>query len=83
VASVGETRCATSDPTAKMLANRVGQPVAERVERRAEAEGNAGHQNTRRAQDRIRVSILDDPCAQPLLHARSFPSQKQIAADTD
>jgi RNA-directed DNA polymerase len=41
---------------AKKLANKAGQPVTERVERRAEAEGNAGQQNTRRAQDRISVS---------------------------
>ncbi len=41
---------------AKKLANKVGQPVAERVERRVEAEGNADQQNTRRAQDRISVS---------------------------
>ncbi len=41
---------------AKKLANKVGQPIAERVERRAEAEGNADQQNTRRAQDRISVS---------------------------
>ena len=42
---------------AKKLANKVGHPVAERVERRAEAEGIAGQQNTRRAQDRISVSL--------------------------
>src|ERR1039457_5793704 len=41
---------------AKKLANKTGQPVAEQVERRAGAEGNADQQNTRRAQDRISVS---------------------------
>ena len=41
---------------AKKHANKTGQPVAERVERRAEAKGNADQQNTRRAQDRISVS---------------------------
>ena len=40
----------------KKLANKAGQPVAERVERRAEAEGNADQQSTCRAQDRISVS---------------------------
>jgi RNA-directed DNA polymerase len=41
---------------AKKPANKVGQPAAERVERRAEAEGNAGQPRTRRAQDRASVS---------------------------
>src|ERR1039458_2638345 len=41
---------------AKKLANKAEQPVAEQVERRSEAEGNADQQNTRRAQDRISVS---------------------------
>src|SRR5919106_2095444 len=36
--------------------NKAGQPVAEPVERRAETEGNAGQQRTRRAQDRESVS---------------------------
>jgi RNA-directed DNA polymerase len=40
----------------KKHANKAGQPVAERVERRAEAKGNADQQSTRRAQDRISVS---------------------------
>jgi RNA-directed DNA polymerase len=37
-------------------ANNAGQPAAERVERRAGTEGNAGQQSTRRAQDRESVS---------------------------
>jgi hypothetical protein len=37
-------------------ANKSGQPDAERVEPRARAEGNAGQQRTRRAQDRASVS---------------------------
>ena len=41
---------------AKKLANKAGHPVAERVEQRAGAEGNADQQNTCRAQDRISVS---------------------------
>src|SRR5580698_4605333 len=47
-----------SDPAivAKKPANNTGQPAAERVERRAGTEGNAGQQSTRRAQDRERVS---------------------------
>jgi retron-type reverse transcriptase len=36
--------------------NKAGQPAAELVERRAEAEGNAGRQSTRRAQHRESVS---------------------------
>ncbi|HEV2038969.1 MAG TPA: group II intron reverse transcriptase/maturase [Casimicrobiaceae bacterium] len=47
-----------SDPAIVALkpANKAGQPAAERVERRAGAEGNAGQHNTRRAQDRVSVS---------------------------
>jgi RNA-directed DNA polymerase len=47
-----------SDPAilAVKPANKAGQPAAERVERRAGAEGNAGQQSTRRAQDRASVS---------------------------
>ena len=47
-----------SDPAivARKPANNAGQPAAERVERRAGTEGNAGQQNTRRAQDRESVS---------------------------
>jgi len=37
-------------------ANKVGQPTAEPMEPRAEAEGNASQQRTRRAQDRESVS---------------------------
>jgi RNA-directed DNA polymerase len=36
--------------------NKVGQPVAKAVERRAETKGNAGQQSTCRAQDRESVS---------------------------
>ena len=47
-----------SDPAivAKKPVNNAGQPAAERVERRAGTEGNAGQQSTRRAQDRESVS---------------------------
>jgi RNA-directed DNA polymerase len=47
-----------SDPAivAKKPANKAGHPAAERVERRAGTEGNAGQQSTRRAQDRESVS---------------------------
>ena len=47
-----------SDPAivAKKPANNAGPPAAERVERRAGTEGNAGQQSTRRAQDRDSVS---------------------------
>jgi RNA-directed DNA polymerase len=47
-----------SDPAivAKKPTNKAGQPVAEPVERRAGAEGNAEQQSTRRAQDRESVS---------------------------
>ena len=36
--------------------NKAGQPVAEPVEQRAEAKGNASQQSTRRTQSRVRVS---------------------------
>jgi RNA-directed DNA polymerase len=40
--------------------NKAGRPVAEPADRRTEAEGNAGQQRTRRAQDRESVSqVLD------------------------
>jgi RNA-directed DNA polymerase len=47
-----------SDPAivARKPANKAGQPGAEWVERRAGAEGNAGQQSTRRAQERASVS---------------------------
>lgn len=41
---------------AKKLANKAGDPVAERVERRAGAKGNAGQPRTRRTQSRSSVS---------------------------
>ena len=47
-----------SDPAivARKPTNAAGRPAAEPVERRAGAEGNAGQQSTRRAQDRVSVS---------------------------
>jgi RNA-directed DNA polymerase len=47
-----------SDPTivAVKPTNKAGRPAAEPVERRAGAEGNAGQQSMRRAQDRASVS---------------------------
>jgi RNA-directed DNA polymerase len=47
-----------SDPVivARKPTNNAGRPAAEPVERRAGAEGNAGQQRTRRAQDRESVS---------------------------
>jgi RNA-directed DNA polymerase len=47
-----------SDSTivAKKPANKAGKPVAEQVEPRVEAKGNAGQQSTYRAQDRSSVS---------------------------
>ena len=45
---------------AEKSTNKAGQPAAEPMEPRAEAEGNAGQQRTRRAQDRESVSqVLD------------------------
>src|ERR1700688_224846 len=44
---------------ARKPANNAGQPAAERVERRAGTEGNAGQQSTRRAQYRESVSRTD------------------------
>jgi len=41
---------------AEKSTNKAGQPAAEPMEPRAEAEGNAGQQRTRRAQDRESVS---------------------------
>ena len=51
-----------SDPVivARKPTNKAGRPAAEPVERRTRAEGNAGQQRTRRAQDRESVSqVLD------------------------
>jgi RNA-directed DNA polymerase len=47
-----------SDPAivARKPTNKAGRPAAEPVERRAGAEGNAGQQRTRRAQNRASVS---------------------------
>jgi group II intron reverse transcriptase/maturase len=47
---------ASSDPTAKKLANKAGLPAAEQAEPRAGTEGNAEQQRTRRAQNRESVS---------------------------
>jgi RNA-directed DNA polymerase len=50
--------CEKSDPAivARKPTNKVEQSAAEMVERRAGAEGNAGRQSTRRAQNRVGVS---------------------------
>ena len=47
-----------SDPVVVVVkpTNKAGKPVAERVERRAGAEGNAGQRDTHRAQNRERVT---------------------------
>ena len=50
--------------------NKAGQPAAEPVERRAETEGNAGQQRTRRAQDRESVSQALDRIRQAARHRR-------------
>ncbi|HET9481850.1 MAG TPA: group II intron reverse transcriptase/maturase [Candidatus Polarisedimenticolia bacterium] len=50
--------------------NKAGRPVAEPVERRAETEGNAGQQRTRRAQDRASVSQALDRIRQAARHRR-------------
>jgi RNA-directed DNA polymerase len=50
--------------------NNAGRPVAEPVERRAETEGNAGQQRTRRAQDRASVSQALDRIRQAARHRR-------------
>jgi RNA-directed DNA polymerase len=47
---------ASSDPTARKLANNAGTPAAEQVEPRAGTKGNASQQSTRRAQDRESVT---------------------------
>jgi RNA-directed DNA polymerase len=47
---------ASSDPTAERPTNKAGQPAEEPEERRAETEGNAVQQSTRRAQNRESVS---------------------------
>jgi hypothetical protein len=54
--SLRRSRTAPRLLVAKKPANNAGQPAAERVERRAGTEGNAGQQSTRRAQDRESVS---------------------------
>ena len=50
--------------------NSAVRPVAEPVERRAETEGNAGQQRTRRAQDRASVSQALDRIRQAARHRR-------------
>jgi retron-type reverse transcriptase len=50
--------------------SKAGRPVAEPVERRAEAKGNAGQQRTRRAQDRESVSQALDRIRQAARHRR-------------
>ena len=54
-------------------ANKAGQLVAEQVERRAGAEGNAGQQRTCRAQDRESMSqALDRVRQAPAICCSSF-----------
>ena len=55
---------------ARKPTNNAGRPVAEPVERRAETEGNAGQQRTRRAQDRASVSQALDRIRQAARHRR-------------
>ena len=50
--------------------NNAGRPAAEPVERRAETEGNAGQQRTRRAQDRASVSQVLERIRQAARHRR-------------
>ena len=50
--------------------NNAGRPVAEPGERRAETEGNAGQQRTRRAQDRASVSQALERIRQAARHRR-------------
>ncbi|MBV9814644.1 MAG: group II intron reverse transcriptase/maturase [Alphaproteobacteria bacterium] len=57
-------------------ANKVGQPAAEPMEPRAEAEGNAGRQRTRRAQDRESVSQALDR----IRHAAKTRKKEQFTA---
>jgi RNA-directed DNA polymerase len=57
--------------------NKAGQPAAESVERRAEAEGNARQQSTRRAQDRESVSQALERIQQVVVkHPRWEPSAR-------
>ena len=62
---------------AKKPANNAGQPAAERVERRAGTEGNAGQQSTRRAQDRESVSQTLERVRQAANRASALPSNTQ------
>ena len=55
---------------ARKPTNNAGRPVAEPVERRAETEGNAGQQRTRRAQDRESVSQALERIRQAARHRR-------------
>lgn len=55
---------------AKKPTNKAGRPAAEPVERRAETEGNAGQQSTRRAQDRESVSQALDRIRHSARHRR-------------
>ena len=50
--------------------NKAGQPVAEPVERRAGAKGNANQQSTRRAQDRASVSQALERVRQAARHRK-------------
>ena len=61
-----------SDPAivARKPTNKAGQPAAEPVEPRAGAEGNAGRQSTRRAQNRASVSQALDRVRQAARHRK-------------
>jgi hypothetical protein len=65
-----------SDPAVVAVkpANNTGRPGAERVERRAGAEGNAERQSTRRAQNREGVSQMPNR-ARP-----AWPSSPEVGA---
>ena len=67
-----------SDPAivAVKPTNKAGRPAAEPVERRAEAEENAGQQHTRRAQDRESVSQALDRIRQVARQRKSNGSPR-------
>jgi hypothetical protein len=52
VASIRETRCATSDPTPAKLPNKAEGPAAEAMEGRGLAKGNSPERNVLRTQSR-------------------------------
>ena len=73
-----------SDPAivARKPANNAGQPAAERVERRAGTEGNAGQQSTRRAQDRESVSQALERVRQAAKQKRKERSPRSSTTST-